>query len=173
MDHVPSSDEQIQKTLAIVTGANGAVGRAYLEKMVGMPNMQCVGITRSEPEQSVPGVEYVTGVDLSNQEQVEQAIESIRCGSADKILLISPVGKFKFEEHPGNGQDDVDKEVMLSNVGTWNMPSRPSCRTCVRKHHSLSVDSVPCPTNMTCHSGARTRRRRIIYVSYSKDLRKY
>jgi len=100
--------------LAIVTGANGALGKAYLEELAPMPNIRSVGIVR-ESKHEVEGVEYRHGVDLLEQHKVEQAIASLRCEQAKKILLIHPVGKFKFEMQP---PEEIDPEILLSNMAT-------------------------------------------------------
>lgn len=104
-----------EKTLAIVTGGNGAVGKAYLQEFSAMPNIRPVCLTRQEHVDEIPGVEYRYGVDLVEEHLVRQAIYSLCCEEADNILLIHPVGKFKFE---GQAPQEIDQEVWLSNVET-------------------------------------------------------
>ncbi len=103
-----------RETLAIITGANGAIGKAYLEKLSSMPDIRSVGITR-EQQTDIPGVEYRHGVDLLEEHKVREAIASLCCKQAEKILLIHPVGKFKFEVQP---TQEIDAEVLLSNMNT-------------------------------------------------------
>lgn len=107
--------ERSEPNLALVTGANGSVGAAYLEKLSQLPNFRSVGFTRGPVEDRLNGVEYVEGVDLLDQARVEEAIESIRVQDFLRILLVHPVGKFKFEEIPPL---EPDPEVLLSNGGT-------------------------------------------------------
>jgi len=111
-EHVQSGDPD--EILAIVTGANGALGKAYLEQFATLPNVRSVGITR-ERKNEIPGVEYRHGVDLLEAHTVREAIYSLGCEYARRILLIHPVGKFKFEETP---PQEIDPEVLLSNMDT-------------------------------------------------------
>lgn len=107
-------------SLAIVTGAKGALGRAYLEGLRTMPNMKRMGIVRSEPTASelVEGVEYKSGIDLTNQKLAAEAIASLSLDTVKKIFLIHPVGKFKFDASPRDikNDKDIDPEILASNV---------------------------------------------------------
>jgi NADP-dependent 3-hydroxy acid dehydrogenase YdfG len=103
-----------KEVLAIVTGANGALGKAYLQQLSTLPHVRSVGLARERKEQN-PRVEYRHGVDLLEEHQVREAIYSLQCELAQTILLIHPVGKFKFEMQP---PQEIDPEVLLSNMGT-------------------------------------------------------
>lgn len=103
-----------KEVLAIVTGANGALGKAYLQQLSTLPHVRSVGLAREQKEE-IPGVEYRHGVDLLQEHQVREAIYSLQCELAQTILLIHPVGKFKFEMQP---PQEIDPEVLLSNMGT-------------------------------------------------------
>ena len=109
-------------TLAIVTGANGAVGRAYLQELACMPTVRSTGIVRSESNEQIPNVEYFNGIDLLQATDVNRVIQSIFRHEAARVLLIHPVGKFKFEEEP---EVDVDPEILLSNTATFGNTIRP------------------------------------------------
>ncbi len=101
-------------TLAIVTGTNGAVGQAYAEEL-SRQSIRTIGIVRTLPKTKISSVEYYDDVDLLDGEKVRRTIESIGCSDALRLLLVHPVGKFKFENQP---TDTIDQEVLLSNYAT-------------------------------------------------------
>lgn len=113
MSESPNANGE-KEVLAIVTGANGALGKAYLEQLAATPHVHPVGIARNLDE-AVPGVRYVTGVDLLKDNEIREALSAIQCKQAEKILLIHPVGKFKFEHQPTM---EIDADIVLSNMGT-------------------------------------------------------
>lgn len=109
-------------SLAIVTGAKGALGKAYLEELGKLPDIRRVGIVRSDVDTSekIQGVEYISGVDLTNQKIVEQTVAAMTLSTADKIFLIHPVGKFRFDATPSAivSDKDIDHDIYASNVSS-------------------------------------------------------
>ncbi len=89
-----------QETLAIVTGASGSVGDAYVRKLSEIPSVRTVAIVRNKQHAPVQNVEFHAGVDLLDAEKTRSTIDSLGCRDAVRILLIHPVGKFKFERQP-------------------------------------------------------------------------
>jgi NADPH-dependent curcumin reductase CurA len=130
------SESPTKDTLAIVTGANGAVGNAYLQEFSRIPTVRSVGIVRKETTEKIPHVEYIGNVDLLKPSDVEQAIESIGCRDALKILLVHPVGKFKFEEAQSQ---NIDPDILLSNLGTLEHTIGP-----ILKHMNRRASLVVC-----------------------------
>ncbi len=106
---------EVKGTLAIVTGANGAVGAAYLKRLSERPGVRSVGITRTPVENRIEGVDYRQGVDLLDQNAVEEVMGAVRLEEALRVVLIHPVGRFKFEEVPPK---EPDPSILRSNGGT-------------------------------------------------------
>lgn len=110
-----------KKKLAIVTGASGALGTAYLEKLRRMQDFTCLGITRQTAEESKTGM---LSADLLNASEVATQIAKIDLSFISEVFLIHPVGKFAFEQNgqPRHDQDGdgIDDEVFRSNVETFH-----------------------------------------------------
>lgn len=109
-----------------MTGANGALGRAYLEGL-RESDEDCVGVSRSTVAQPVPDVRYIEGVDLLSPLDTECMVRSLDAIERD-IALVHPVGKFKFEWRDSvedAGGDVIDHEVYRSNVETFQNIAEP------------------------------------------------
>lgn len=115
--------------LCIVTGANGALGRAYLEGL-RESGEECIGVSRSTVVQPVSGVRYIEGVDLLSPLDTECMVQTI--GSLERdIALVHPVGKFTFEwgdSLAGASGEKIDPEVYRSNVETFQNIAEPLLR---------------------------------------------
>lgn len=106
--------------LAIVSGAGGSLGRAYLEAYRSA-GRECAGVARSGGDVSV---------DLLNGAAAEQALRSLPLERYDHIVLVHAVGAFRFEEHGpavDANHDGVDDDVYASNVITFESLLRPLC----------------------------------------------
>lgn len=113
--------------LAIVTGANGALGRAYLNRLINtscVNSINCVGISRTNVREKIPGVTYIESTDLLDRENVRKKIDrELPLGNSGEVLFVHPVGRFKFEENQvpevDHDLDGIDDEVYKSNVVTF------------------------------------------------------
>jgi len=107
-----------KSNLAIVTGINGAVGMGYAKAMIERGDSRVVGIGRREAHIDSKDFENISQVDLLDEENTRNAVEGIRHGAHKRVVLIHPIGKFKWEEEPPKG-DEIDQEVFASNVTTF------------------------------------------------------
>ncbi len=107
--------------LVVVTGVTGKLGETYLRSLVKYSGLKCVGVTRRNLKR-YKKVHYVYA-DLLNKSQVNRVISSIDIRGFEEIILIHPVGMFKFEMFgfPGvdRDKDGIDDEVFASNVLTF------------------------------------------------------
>lgn len=117
-----------KQKLVIISGTTGDLGRAYLDYYSKQSDIICYGLTRREEKYPIRGVTYCN----SNLEDVittREEIQKISMEGVIEILLIHPVGKFKFET---KGLPEVDKikegiddEVFTSNVDTFHNIVKP------------------------------------------------
>ncbi len=126
------------KHLVIVSGSTGDLGRAYLEYYSKQSDTVCYGLTRREEKHPVSGVTYLSS-NLEDAVATKEQIQKISLDGTTDVLLIHPVGKFKFE---ANGipeidkeQDGIDDEVYRSNVDTFHHVVRPLLEQ--RKKHNF------------------------------------
>ncbi len=110
--------------LAIVTGVNGALGRAYANRFAIQDAFKCIGISRSVVPDKSPKVTYIENIDLLDPERTKiLADRYLPLDDVSEVLLVHPVGKFKFEKNqePEIDRDDdgIDDEVYASNVNTF------------------------------------------------------
>lgn len=105
------------ETLAIVTGAAGALGKAYLDELAIHPTLRVAAFTRGHQTVRHPRVEYRDGIDLLEADAVARAIDTLRADQVRRVVLIHPVGKFKFEDHTQEPRP-LDQQVLLSNFTT-------------------------------------------------------
>lgn len=111
-----------KKRLIIVTGARGILGRAYIERLKEMPDTVCVGMARASS--GLPGIGVpVLEVDLLDAAAVAACLSTIDVSYVQEVVLLHPVGKFKFEKdgkpQVDEGGDGIDDDVYRSNVDTF------------------------------------------------------
>ncbi len=116
--------------LAIVTGANGSLGKAYVERFSGLDDYKCVIVSRSKTESKQKNVVYLEGTDLLDADKVKSEIDKkVPLAGCREILFVHPVGKFKFErwQRPENDhdKDGIDDEVYASNITTFTNIEEP------------------------------------------------
>lgn len=111
------------KQVVIVSGSTGDLGRGYLNYYSQQDGTVCYGLTRRDETNPVSGVTYLRS-DLEDAMATREQIQKVSLGEVVKVLLIHPVGKFKFE---ANGlpevdkiEDGIDDEVLTSNVDTFH-----------------------------------------------------
>ena len=111
----------MDKKLAIVTGANGKLGKAYLDHFSSKEDFYVVSFSRSAQDERSTVFKSVS-VDLLDQANVSLEIEKIDFSSYKEIVLVHPVGKFKFQKQEipeiDSDSDGIDDEVYSSNVVT-------------------------------------------------------
>ncbi len=127
-----------QQKLVIISGSTGDLGREYLNYYSQQDDTVCYGLTRRDETYPVSGVTYLRS-DLEEAMATREQIQRISLEGVVKILLIHPVGKFKFE---ANGlpeidkiEDGIDDEVFTSNVDTFHNIVKPLIEQ--RGKHSL------------------------------------
>jgi len=96
-------------TVAVVTGAAGEVGKAFLDCFLA-EEIECRGITHQD-------------VNLADAVETENVLGSLGLGAYECIILVHTVGRFKWE---GNGipcgdadGDGISDEIFESNVLTF------------------------------------------------------
>lgn len=114
--------------LVLVSGATGDLGRAYLDHFKKESNMRCYGISRRIEAHPLKNVNYLLS-DLENSETTRKQINLIEYEKINSIILIHPVGRFKFEENGlpefDKNSDSIDDEVYSSNIDTFHNIVRP------------------------------------------------
>lgn len=106
------------KTLAIVSGAAGAVGKAFLDAFA-VQGCDCIGISRRPIEAD----HKIVISDLSDADQTNKVINTIDFRDYEKIIFVHTVGGFKFEvdgkPEIDEDCDGIDDEVYHGNVDTF------------------------------------------------------
>jgi len=114
--------------VVLVSGATGDLGKAYLDYYSQQENTICYGLIRREETNPVQGVAYLKS-NLENAAATREEIRKISLEGVIEVLLIHPVGKFKFEENADldidQNKDGIDDEVLTSNVDTFHNLVRP------------------------------------------------
>lgn len=116
--------------LAIITGASGALGSAYLGFFRKRDDYQCVAIARSSLVGDTTGV-VVASADLLDKDAVESAVNGISFNGIRKIVLVHPVGKFKFQYPSLKSRvqsQRLKQEMIESNVVTLEHVLAPLLR---------------------------------------------
>ena len=116
--------------LVIVTGASGALGNAYINALSKHWDSLCIGISRQKVHSKSNDVTYIENLDLLDSESVRKQIDKeLPFSRVKEVLLVHPVGKFKFEESKSPevdiDGDGIDDEVYASNVKTFNNVKNP------------------------------------------------
>jgi len=101
----------VNNQLVIISGATGSLGKAYIEHYKKASKV--VGISRNQPERPYTDVQYLQA-DLLNARQSKRCIDGLQLEDITNLLLIHPVGRFKFEED----FTEIDPEIYSSNVET-------------------------------------------------------
>jgi len=109
----------MNQKMVLVSGASGTLGRAYLEHYQGESGVRCIGIARRDV--SIPNVSILKA-DLLGTAETAAAINRLSFEGVEEVVLIHPVGMFKFEEDGKPAVDldgdGVDDEVLASNIAT-------------------------------------------------------
>src|SRR3989344_8117742 len=117
-----------ERRLVIVSGATGDLGKAYLQYYSQKPDFVCYGLSRKEEKNPVTGVRYLTS-DLEDSVVTKGQIQKVSLENIVDILVIHPVGKFKFEAQGtpeiDEKKDGIDDKVLQSNVDTFHNIVRP------------------------------------------------
>ncbi|MEA1937533.1 MAG: hypothetical protein U9N14_00315 [Pseudomonadota bacterium] len=111
-DEIEMNDE---RKLVIVTGANGTLGEAYLKRFAKNPDYRTVGLLRRPSDSPIANVDYIH-TDLLDLIGIETELKKIHPNLYSEIVLIHPVGGFKFESETGL---QLDKKIFLSNYMTF------------------------------------------------------
>ncbi len=116
--------------LVVITGANGALGKSYIERFSCLDNYKCVAIARSKTESKHRNVTYIDNIDLLDTHKVKAEIDKrVPIDGCSEILFIHPVGRFKFERwqrpEADNDKDGIDDEIYASNYTTFSNVEEP------------------------------------------------
>lgn len=109
------------KKLAIISGATGSLGQAYLQ-ILSKRGIKCIGLSRKKPKKKRKSVTYLHS-DLLDKFETKKALGGINIEEYGEVIVIHTVGKFKFEENKKpeldiNG-DGIDDFVFDSNIKTF------------------------------------------------------
>lgn len=120
--------ESETKMVVIISGATGSLGKEYLKYYSKKPGVVCYGLTRREEKSPIKGVRYLMS-NLEDSVATREQIKKINLDKVADVLLIHPVGKFKFESEGipevDEIKDGIDDEVFKSNVDTLHNIVRP------------------------------------------------
>jgi len=111
-----ASGEMDVTKLMIVTGATGSIGEEYLKRLSGQ--FPCAGISRESPADPVPGVDY-HHADLLDYDSTVNVVSRLSFADLERVVLIHPVGRFKFEDPDNGDPGTLDEDVVRSNVATF------------------------------------------------------
>lgn len=108
----------MNKNLVIITGANGKLGEAYTNFFSSKSDFDTILISRSGTGNGTRVFKQIQ-VDLLDKKNVKLELSKINFPLYQKIFLIHPVGKFKFQKNASMGiSNEIENEVFLSNVVT-------------------------------------------------------
>ena len=106
----------------IVTGITGKLGAAYLDYFRKQKETQCFGVARRKPSKEYKNVSYLFA-DLLDDKAVSSEVEKIDLSRSSEVLLVHPIGMFKFEANKApekdKDNDGIDDDVYASNVLTF------------------------------------------------------
>lgn len=109
--------------LVIATGASRDLGAAYLDHYRTTALTTCLGLHRSVPSKKLSNVQYRT-IDLLDAEACHRVFAAEYLERFGQIVLLHPVGMFKWEEKrlpvQNNNGDEIDKEILDSNISTFD-----------------------------------------------------
>ncbi len=112
----------MQKVI-IVSGATVDLRKAYVKHYSKEKDCLVNAISRREEENPLKNVDYLL-CDLEKSKDTEQEIKKISLDGVLEVVLIHPVGRFKFEK---NGvpevkslEHDIDDEVLKSNLDSFH-----------------------------------------------------
>lgn len=98
--------------LVVISGITGSLGEAYVDYYRKTQN-KVVAISRKIPERTYAGIKYLQA-DLLDKRESRRCIGGLLLENITDLLLIHPVGRFKFEED----FTEIDPEIYASNVET-------------------------------------------------------
>jgi len=108
--------------LVVVPGATGDLGRGYLNYYSRRQNTICIGLSRKDENNPINSVQYLKA-NLEEPILIKEQIQRNLLERVPNILLIHPVGKFKFERdgtpESDNDCNGIDDEVQSSNITTF------------------------------------------------------
>jgi len=108
--------------LAIVTGITGKLGAEYLNYFRKQDDFKCVGLTRRDPNKMYSNVDYLFA-DLLDLDKLKSELEKIYFANFDEVVLVHPIGMFKFEHlrkpEIDKNDDGIDDEIYSSNILTF------------------------------------------------------
>jgi NADP-dependent 3-hydroxy acid dehydrogenase YdfG len=125
-----------KKRLVLVSGASGAVGRAYINLLSDMENTHCIAISRAGAEFDVPNVTQCKA-DLLDSEATANAVRGISFDGYDEIIFVHSVGRFKYEQHGlpeiDLNNDGIDDEIYATNIETFVNVIKPVMVSLIEK----------------------------------------
>lgn len=161
--------EKCIKRMVIVTGANGAVGKSYIEYFLSKNDTKSVAISRGDMETNATHYK----ADLIDPVSTRKVIERLDLRGISVVILIHAVGKFKYEpDNDKNEEKIIDEEVYSSNYQTFINIALPLVEKLEEEHKNGRMTSL-----VLCAFGSITDKYEIpFWHSYScskNALRKY
>ena len=161
--------ETTGKRLVIVTGANGAVGRSYIEHFIQEKDTSCIAISRGFMDTKATHYK----ADLMDPVSTRKAVEQFDLSDVSIAILIHAVGKFKYEPNNDKKEEKViDEEVYSSNYQTFLNIASPLVERVEEEHKKQKKTSL-----VLCAFGSITDKYKIpfwhSYTSAKNDLREY
>lgn len=157
-----------RRRLVVVTGANGAIGRAYLGKLCSAPGTSCIAVSRDEAGVRMNNVDDLYISNLMDEQETQGAMDGISLENVDEVIFLHPVGKFKFEEDGPENDDDldgIDDEVLSSNLDTFVFAADPL----IRKVHEQSLQGREVSLVLCAFGSVSDRENPPLWQSYSES----
>ena len=120
------------KTLFIITGGNGAIGKAYFEYLAAKKEV-CVSLSRTSP--------YF--LDLLNRSRCKKIIQHLDFTNITRIVLIHSVGSFCFEEQ----HQKRNNAVWHNNFSTFVNIAKPLIERTQKEHITLKLVGFGSPSD--------------------------
>jgi hypothetical protein len=151
--------------LVIITGITGKLGNEYLRYFANLEKFVCMGFSRRAPEAKYPNVIY-RYFDLLDKKTSKEVISQIDLKNYEEVILIHPIGRFKFEFWGKGGDtnnDGIDDEIFASNVSTFLNIAEPL-------YQKIKINQIPLTL---CAFGSITDRYNVpFWKSYTKSKNK-
>lgn len=107
---------EIQRSIAIVTGANRGMGRHFAQQLLERGAAKVYAGSRRIESVDLPGVEPVQ-LDITDPASVAAAAKT----ASDATILINNAGIATFENLVGGTEDAIRREMETNFFGTLNM----------------------------------------------------
>ena len=82
----------------LITGANSDLGKCLIERFSKAPENKLLAVSRQKVQNQIGNVDYLDGIDLEKEEDLEKLAERVNDTFCDKFILIHSVGNFWYHK---------------------------------------------------------------------------